>query len=71
MFSNTIRVSNGLDPDEDGLVGPDLGTNCLKRYQQTTKKKHEKFPSRQRVKSYSHVFGQLRHVWNGSVLLYK
>ena len=31
-FKNTIRVSNGLDPDQDRrFVGPDLGTNCLQR----------------------------------------
>ena len=31
-FSNTIRVSNGLDPDQDWCsVGPDLGPNCLQR----------------------------------------
>ena len=29
-FRNTIRVSNGLDPDQD-IVGPDLGPNCLQR----------------------------------------
>ena len=29
-FRNTIRVSNGLDPDQDQyFVGPDLGPNCL------------------------------------------
>ena len=29
-FRNTIRVSNGLDPDQDRRsVGPDLGPNCL------------------------------------------
>ena len=29
---NTIRVSNGLDPDQDKhSVGPDLGPNCLQR----------------------------------------
>ena len=29
---NTIRVSNGLDPDQDQpSVGPDLGPNCLQR----------------------------------------
>ena len=28
-FRNTIRVSNGLDPDQDRSVGPDLGLNCL------------------------------------------
>ena len=32
---NTIRVSNGLDPDQDqNSVSPDLGPNCV---QQTTK----------------------------------
>ena len=31
-FRNTIRVSNGLDPDQDRQnVGPDLGPNCLQR----------------------------------------
>ena len=31
-FRNTIRVSNGMDPDQDRLsVGPDLGPNCLQR----------------------------------------
>ena len=37
-FSNTIRVSNNLDPNQDRhSMGPDLGTNCLQGYQQTTK----------------------------------
>ena len=28
-FKNTIRVSNGLGPDQDRhVVGPDLGPNC-------------------------------------------
>ena len=32
LFSNTIRVSNRLDPDQDQhSVGPDLGANCLQR----------------------------------------
>ena len=32
FFRNIIRVSNGLDPDQDQQsVGPDLGPNCLKR----------------------------------------
>ena len=36
-FRNTIRVSNGLVPDQDrSFVGPDLGPNCLQSYQQTT-----------------------------------
>ena len=31
-FRHTIRVSNGLDPDQDRRsVGPDLGPNCLQR----------------------------------------
>ena len=31
-FRNTIRVSNGLDPDQDQHnVGPDLGPNRLQR----------------------------------------
>ena len=31
-FMNNIRVSNGLDPDEDRhSVGPDLCSNCLQR----------------------------------------
>ena len=31
-FRYTIRVSNGLDPDQDQhFVGPDLGPNCLQR----------------------------------------
>ena len=35
---NTIRVSNGLDPDQDRhCVGPDVCPNCLQSYQQTTK----------------------------------
>ena len=29
-FKNSIRVSNGLDPDQDGhFDGPDLGPNYL------------------------------------------
>ena len=31
-FKNTIRVSNGLDPDRDRCsVDPDLGLNCLQK----------------------------------------
>ena len=31
-FRNTIRVTNGLDPDQDQIkCGPDLGPNCLQR----------------------------------------
>ena len=31
-FRDTIRVSNGLDPDQDRhYVGPDLDPNCLQR----------------------------------------
>ena len=31
-FRNTIRMSNGLYPDQDrNNVGSDLGPNCLKR----------------------------------------
>ena len=31
-FRNIIRVSNGLDPDQNWQsVGPDLGPNCLQR----------------------------------------
>ena len=31
-FRNTIRVSNGLDPDQGRrFVGPCLGPNCLQR----------------------------------------
>ena len=32
-FTNTIRVSNSFDPDQDRYsVGPDLGPNCLQRF---------------------------------------
>ena len=43
-FRSTIRVSNGLDPDQDrGYVGPDRGTNCLKRLSaEDTSVRHEK-----------------------------
>ena len=30
-FSNTIRVSNSLDPEQDRAVGPYLGQTCLQR----------------------------------------
>ena len=31
-FSNTIRASNGLDPDQEPHpVGPDLGPSCLQK----------------------------------------
>ena len=30
VFRNTVRVSNGLDPDQDRhSAGSDLGPNCL------------------------------------------
>ena len=36
-FTNTITVSNSLDPDQARhFVGPDLGPNCCKGYQQMT-----------------------------------
>ena len=32
FYSNAIRMSNSLDPDQAGhFVGPDLGPNCLQR----------------------------------------
>ena len=35
---NTIRVPNGLDPDQDRhSVGPDLGPNCLQRLSEDDK----------------------------------
>ena len=31
-FKNTIRMPNGLDPDQyRHFVGPDLGPNCLQK----------------------------------------
>ena len=37
-FSNTIRVSNSLGPDQyRHSVGPDMDLNCLKGYQQMKK----------------------------------
>ena len=37
-FRNNIRVSNSLYPDQvQHFVVPDLGSNCLQSYQQTTK----------------------------------
>ena len=40
-FRNTIRVSNGLDPDQDRLyVGPDLGPNHLQRLSADNKSSH-------------------------------
>ena len=36
----SVRVSNSLDPDQDGhFVGPDLGPNCLQRLSAFDKKK--------------------------------
>ena len=41
-FRNTIKVSNGLDPDEDRhFVGPDLGPNCLQRLSADVKSHHQ------------------------------
>ena len=49
-FRNTIRVSNGLDPDQDRCsVSPDLGPNG---YQQTTKVT----TSRERVNTECNLF---------------
>ena len=32
FFTNTIRVSNRLDPDKgQHFIGPDLGANCFQR----------------------------------------
>ena len=42
FFRNTIRVSNNLDSDQDGLfVGPDLGPNCLQRVSADDKSCHK------------------------------
>ena len=39
-FKYTIRVSNDLDPDQDGqFVSPDLGTNCLQMLSADDKRK--------------------------------
>ena len=41
IFINIIRVSNGLDPDQDRhSVGPDLGPNCLQRLKSDDKSRH-------------------------------
>ena len=41
-FRNTIKVSNGLDPDQDQrFVGPDLHPNCLQSYQHSPPAKEE------------------------------
>ena len=38
-FTNTIRVSNGLDPSQArNYVRPDLGPNCLQRLSADEKK---------------------------------
>ena len=39
-FRNTIRVSNGLDPDQDQQNGPDLGPNCLQKISENNKSHH-------------------------------
>ena len=40
-FRNIIRVSNGLDPDQDRhSVGPDLGPNCLQMLLADGKSRH-------------------------------
>ena len=40
-FRNTIRVSNGLDQDQDQCsVDPDLGPNCLQRFLADNKSHH-------------------------------
>ena len=45
-FRNTIRVTNGLDPGQDGhSVGPDLNPNCLQRLSVD-----DKVPASKRVK---------------------
>ena len=37
---NTIKVSNGLDPDQDRhSVSPDLGSNCVQRLSADDKRK--------------------------------
>ena len=49
-FGNTIRVSNGLVPNQDcSFVGPDLGPDCLHR-----SPADDKSPSLQ-GKSYMHI----------------
>ena len=42
FFQNTIRVSNGLEPDQDRQnVGPDLGPSCLQRLSADDKSHHQ------------------------------
>ena len=40
-FSGTLSVSNGLDPDQDRHVGPDLDPNCLHRLSADNKSQHK------------------------------
>ena len=41
-FRNTIRVSNGFDPDQDRCyVSANLGLNCLQRLSEDDKKQEE------------------------------
>ena len=41
-FTNAIRVSNSLDPDQDRQnVGPDLGPNSLQRFSADDKSRHK------------------------------
>ena len=43
-FGNTIKVSNGLDPDQDRhSVCPDLGPNCLRRLSVAASKERVKW----------------------------
>ena len=43
-FRNTIRVSNGLDPNQNQhFVNPDLGPNCLQRLSANKASKELKF----------------------------
>ena len=58
-FSNTIRVSNGIDQDQDRrFVGPDLGKNCL----QWVISRRQKSPLARYVSCVSHAFASV-HCW--------
>ena len=60
IFRNTIRVSNGIDPDQAQLsVGTDLGPNCLPRLSTNNKYRCWQAELRKQI----HVFNDLRQLF--------
>ena len=55
-FGNTIRVKDGLDPDQDQRsVGPDLGPNCLQRLSALSRRQKSPLAKKQLISKHVRI----------------